>query len=60
MKKIFLLLVLAAAVITACVTLPVPPPEFIMYCDVCEKETVWGIKPDYFYCRQSGTTWEGV
>ena len=57
MKKIFLLLALAAAVIMACVNLPVPPPGFTMYCDVCERVTDWGVAAEYFYCRESGTVW---
>ena len=66
MRKIFFVLVLLAAmfflavVFVGCVNLEAPPPQFIMYCDVCGMETIWGVKPDYFYCRESGTTWEGT
>ena len=57
--KVLTVLFLVAAIFAGCVNLPVAPLEFTMYCDVCGRETIWGGKPDYFYCRQSGTTWEG-
>ena len=57
MTKVFLLLVLIAAIFAGCVNLPVPPQGFTMYCDVCGRVTDWGVAEEYFYCRESGTVW---
>ena len=50
-------LFLVAAILAGCMNLPVPPPGFTMYCDVCEKVTDWVVAEEYFYCRESGTVW---
>jgi len=55
--KVLTVLFLVVMAITACVNLPVPPPEFTMHCDVCGEVTKWGVAEEYFYCRQSGTIW---
>ena len=55
--KVLVILFLVAVTIAACVNLPVPPPRFTMYCDVCERVTEWGVREEYFYCQESGTVW---
>ena len=55
--KVLTVLFLVTAVLAGCVNLEAPPPQFIMYCDVCEQETVWGFGEYYFYCRESETIW---
>lgn len=61
-KFLVLLLVLAAALtLTVCVSRgQVPPPEFVSWCDACERYTAWGVGYDYFYCSQSGSVWSPV
>ena len=55
--KVLAVLFLVSVILAGCVNLPIPPLEFIMYCDVCEKLTSWQDASPYFECSVSGTRW---
>ena len=55
--KVLTVLFLVAVILAGCVHVEAPPPGFVMYCDVCERVTDWGVAEEYFYCRESGTVW---
>jgi len=55
--KVIAVLFLVAAVLAGCVHIEAPPPQFTMYCDVCERVTVWRDAYPYLECSVSRTRW---